>query len=193
MRIPPLDVDTQYNAKAVFTIPKHFLNSILTFFIVGRDENFGSLNAMPNVVAGHSDTVDETLAQLFYSKTKATAYVPVEYEKTSTLYPAFERSKTKIQIGASSLVFRDQEGQKDKSRILEEGSRPGSSAAQRYEEGFRSNLPYMQSIADDKERWKVLSKELAQKQELIHRMVKEIDDKTESLKLTGAEIVDLRR
>lgn len=28
---------------------------------------------------------------------------------------------------------------------------------------------------------------------MIHRMMKEIDDKTESLKVTGTEIVDLRR
>ena len=45
----------------------------------------------------------------------------------------------------------------------------------------------------DKEKWEVLSRELAQKQELIHRMIKEIDDKTDALKITGTEIVDLRR
>ena len=28
---------------------------------------------------------------------------------------------------------------------------------------------------------------------MIHRMIREVDDKSESLKLTGAEIVDLRR
>ncbi len=28
---------------------------------------------------------------------------------------------------------------------------------------------------------------------MIHRMIKEVDDKTQSLKLTGAEIIDLRR
>jgi len=49
------------------------------------------------------------------------------------------------------------------------------------------------SKASDKEKWDILSKELAQKQELIHRLIKESDDKTESLKITGAEIVDLRR
>ena len=38
-----------------------------------------------------------------------------------------------------------------------------------------------------------IKKELTQKQEIIHRMMKEVDDKTESLKLTGAEIVDLRK
>ena len=44
----------------------------------------------------------------------------------------------------------------------------------------------------EKEKWDILSKELTQKQEIIHRMMKEVDDKTESLKLTGAEIVELR-
>lgn len=39
----------------------------------------------------------------------------------------------------------------------------------------------------------MLSRELGQKQEIIHRMIKDIDDKTESLKITGSEIVDLRR
>ncbi len=41
----------------------------------------------------------------------------------------------------------------------------------------------MQNVPD-KEKWDVLSKELLQKQELIHRMMKEVDEKTESLKLT---------
>ena len=36
----------------------------------------------------------------------------------------------------------------------------------------------------DREKWDILSKELAQKQELIHRIMKEIDEKSESLKQT---------
>lgn len=49
-----------------------------------------------------------------------------------------------------------------------------------------SNVP-------DKEKWDILSKEMSQKQELIHRMMKEVDEKSDSLKLTGAEILDLRK
>jgi hypothetical protein len=45
----------------------------------------------------------------------------------------------------------------------------------------------------DKEKWDILSKELSQKQELIHRMMKEVDDKSEALKLTGSEIIELRK
>ena len=51
----------------------------------------------------------------------------------------------------------------------------------------------MSNLTDTKERWKILSRELDQKQELVHRMRKEIDDKSSSLKTTGEEIVDLRK
>lgn len=43
------------------------------------------------------------------------------------------------------------------------------------------------------ERWELLSRELQQKQDLIHRLMKENDEKSDALKLTGAEIIDLRR
>lgn len=45
----------------------------------------------------------------------------------------------------------------------------------------------------DREKWQLLSRELAQKQEIIHRMMQEADDNKQSLKLTSAEIIDLRR
>jgi hypothetical protein len=43
----------------------------------------------------------------------------------------------------------------------------------------------MNSKLGNNEKWTFLSKELSQKQEIVHRMIKEIDDKTESLKVTG--------
>ena len=46
---------------------------------------------------------------------------------------------------------------------------------------------------EDREKWQLLTRELAQKQEIIHRMMKEMDDKSQSLKLTTSEIVDQRR
>ena len=45
----------------------------------------------------------------------------------------------------------------------------------------------------DREKWTLLTRELSQKQEIVHRLMKENDDKTQSLKLATAEIVDLRR
>lgn len=53
--------------------------------------------------------------------------------------------------------------------------------------------PDLEKGPQDKGKWDLLSRELSQKQEMIHRLMKEVDDKSESLKITGTEIVDLRR
>lgn len=45
----------------------------------------------------------------------------------------------------------------------------------------------------DREKWQLLTRELSQKQEIVHRLMRENDDKTQSLKLATAEIIDLRR
>ena len=45
---------------------------------------------------------------------------------------------------------------------------------------------------DEKDRWQFLSKELAQKQELIHRTQKDINNKSDELKKKGNEILELR-
>ena len=45
----------------------------------------------------------------------------------------------------------------------------------------------------DIQKWQLLARELAQKQEIIHRMMRENDEKTQSLKLATSEVVDLRR
>ncbi len=46
---------------------------------------------------------------------------------------------------------------------------------------------------NEKDRWQFLSKELQQKQELIHRVVKDINDKSDDLKVKGTEILELRQ
>ena len=45
----------------------------------------------------------------------------------------------------------------------------------------------------DIQKWQLLARELAQKQEIIHRMMRENDEKNQSLKLATSEVVDLRR
>ncbi len=45
---------------------------------------------------------------------------------------------------------------------------------------------------NEKDRWQFLSKELQQKQELIHRSQKDINDKSDDLKMKGKEILELR-
>lgn len=56
------------------------------------------------------------------------------------------------------------------------------------ENGHQSNFNMssykFDNNASDRDKWQILSKELAQKQELIHRMMKEIDEKTDAIKIT---------
>jgi len=60
--------------------------------------------------------------------------------------------------------------------------------------GFQAASPmHSLNMQPAGERWELLSRELQQKQDLIHRLMKENDEKTDALKLTGAEIIDLRR
>ncbi|EGR32990.1 hypothetical protein IMG5_064450 [Ichthyophthirius multifiliis] len=47
--------------------------------------------------------------------------------------------------------------------------------------------------SDESEKWLLLSRELSQKVELIHRMKKQFNDKNISLKQNGEEITDLRK
>lgn len=46
---------------------------------------------------------------------------------------------------------------------------------------------------NERDRWQFLSKEVQQKQELIHRAQRDIIDKSEDLKRKGEEILGLRQ
>ena len=64
--------------------------------------------------------------------------------------------------------------------------RPGTASLDQMLQGDSEDLK-------DREKWQLLTRELVQKQEVVHRLMRENDDKTASLKLATAEIVDLRR
>lgn len=48
-------------------------------------------------------------------------------------------------------------------------------------------------VFDEKDRWEFLSKELSQKQEVIHRVTKDINDKSRDLREKGDEILEIRK
>lgn len=77
----------------------------------------------------------------------------------------------------------------ENSRIQSPGlsdGRPQSTRSRNYgDHGQPLDIQMLlRGVNDDKKKWDILSKELAQKQELIHRVIRESDDKTESLKIT---------
>ncbi len=134
--------------------------------------------------------------------------VPVTWDKESSLFHAFNTTKCRLELacypfpevipGQKPEVSEDSQqpnefgfDEREPEPLIADGERNqnlGLVARQ-----LQNINDLIASKATDKEKWDILSKELAQKQELIHRLIRESDDKTESLKITGAEIVDLRR
>lgn len=118
---------------------------------------------------------------------------PITYINTSSLYNELSSSKCTLEI--TCLSCDEKFVPKTNEPVIPEDEEIKSKKPSEYGGDRRlTTMKIGQGESEaDKERWQVLSKELAQKQEIINRMMKEIDEKKQSLKLTGAEIVDLRR
>jgi hypothetical protein len=75
MKIPPHKLESVYNAVAVFTLPKTFIDVIIfysssekkgiAFHIGARDDTVAAEHAMPNAIVGYSEIVDEYLKKLY--------------------------------------------------------------------------------------------------------------------------------
>lgn len=133
---------------------------------------------MPNSVVGFTEIVDDSLQKLYYAKEVKSARIPVQWSDESKVKPLFSNSRCHVELACIEA---------DENPI--EHSRASSIKSTRK----IPRTPDMGVSMTDKSKWDLLSKELAQKQEMIHRLMKEVDDKSESLKITGTEIVDLRR
>ena len=106
---------------------------------------------------------------------------PVTYFPQSPAFNAINKTLSRLEISCHPL-----------DGVFDFDKRPGSAASDISKDLNRLIESGPESLAD-REKWQLLTRELAQKQEIIHRMMKEQDDKTQSLRLTSSEIVDLRR
>ena len=99
------------------------------------------------------------------------------WERASQLFPIYSNSNCRLELGVFGIEDAKNEFQKRKSMEVTEN---------RFEGDIVDNLgPELdRKPKADREKWELLSRELAQKQEIIHRMMNEIDDKSQSLKLT---------
>jgi len=134
--------------------------------------------------------------------------VPVSWDNKSSLFHAFNTTKCRLELACfpfNEKIPGEKNEEEDVAQTEEDGimndieAQPFITDAEKdrnlaiVSKQLQNINAIISSKASDKEKWDILSKELAQKQELIHRLIRESDDKTESLKITGAEIVDLRR
>ncbi|CAK88568.1 unnamed protein product (macronuclear) [Paramecium tetraurelia] len=182
MKIPPHKADKVYNAVAVFTLPKSQFGSILYVDL--------------NRVELHSiQPLEMTLSNLCIQCQMEQSDIQKQLMIGSESY-IIPRRRSK-HFSRSLGLMNPNKGQ---LTCMEAGDNPAISRVSSSKKSTRlvPRTPDMKALAEnvsgaDRSKWDILSKELSQKQEMIHRLMKEVDDKTESLKITGTEIVDLRR
>ena len=183
--LPPKRINNQYNALSNFIIPRNLLDRDLSFFIYCRDLKVLSNHSMPNILSGEITTSLDMIKSSFFSKHHESVPFKLLWYNEGTLYGMLSFSKGVV--GISARPIEDEVEKEDKPyhdiddinyMDLKQKMLNGSFA--------KANEPGNQRVD-------VISKELIQKQELLQRMMKDVDDKTESLKLSGAEIVELRK
>mmetsp|Transcript_8557 Transcript_8557/g.7577 ORF Transcript_8557/g.7577 Transcript_8557/m.7577 type:complete len:112 (-) Transcript_8557:1107-1442(-) len=82
---------------------------------------------MPNFSVGHSDVVDDQLQKLYFDKESDISLVPITWEKDSSLYPAFNTTKCRLDVGVYPFP-EDRpisESNKSRSRIEGDDEHPG--------------------------------------------------------------------
>jgi hypothetical protein len=190
LKIPPVNLQNQYGAIAAFTIPRAFLDKDLQFFLLAKNSKLLSNHSMPNCNAGYIDTVTDILKSSYYSKGHDRIPSKVVWSQDSLLYSSLSHCRCVVEMSVRPVEEIKENAEKDKNdaRDLDYGKLKDNIIKNALE-NYTLNL----SNVPDREKWDILSKELAQKQELIHRMMKEVDEKSESLKLTGSEIIELRK
>lgn len=178
-RMPPDPMKNKYNSLCYFQVPKSYLDKNIRFFVVVKDDNKVSTHGMPNLVVGTTDIADQEIRRSLYSTDHDYFTFPVNYFPDLTIVKHLVMSKCKIDISCHPMEVIDQ-------LILDtRGNSRGKSSKLRRPDNF--------DIFDEKDRWQLLSKDVAQKQELIHRIMKDNTERSLKLKETGKEVLDLRK
>ena len=64
IRIPPDPMDNMHKAIAAFSIPKSQLDQKTKAFLVVKDETKANVHAMPDIIVGGTEILDEPLKQI---------------------------------------------------------------------------------------------------------------------------------
>lgn len=189
MNIPPVHLKNAFNAIANFIVPRTMLDKDLTFFLAVRDGKTVSNHSMPNVIVGEINTSIDMLKTSFFSKDHDTIPFKVSLFTETTIFKSLAHSRGVVEFSVRPVEELPKSADDNKNIDNLDYSQMKEKIINKAIKDYTvdmANIP-------EKEKWDILSKELSQKQEIIHRMMKEVDDKSESLKLTGSEIVDLRK
>ena len=157
--------------------PKSVLDKNISVYIKAVDSKLPKLTHFPNSLVAYSQILDTELRNCFASKDHVFMPVQLNYYSDSGLFSEISSSKCFVKMNCEPLEeidfqLENTQSKEENKEELKEQDMDGATA---------------------KEKWKLLSKKLSIDQEIINRLQREVDEKKQSLKLTGAEIVDLRR
>ena len=191
LNIPPVHLKNAFNAITNFIVPRTMLDKDLTFFLAVRDGKMVSNHSMPNVIAAEINTSIDMLKTSFFSKDHDVVPFKLNFFTETAIFKSLAHSRGVVEFSVRPVE------ELPESALPPPGDNIDNIDYEKMKENMikKAVNDYTINLANipEKEKWDILSKELTQKQEIIHRMMKEVDDKTESLKLTGAEIVELRK
>jgi hypothetical protein len=190
LNIPPVHLKNAFNAITNFIIPRTMLDKDLTFFLAVRDGKMISNHSMPNVIAAEINASIDMLKTSFFSKEHESIPFKLNYFTETAIFNSLchSRAVAEFSVRPVTELPEDKKGNAPLNDNIDYDDMK-EKIIKKAVNDYTVNL----ANVPEKEKWDILSKELTQKQEIIHRMMKEVDDKTESLKLTGAEIVELRK
>ncbi|MCQ2818064.1 MAG: hypothetical protein MJ252_12430 [archaeon] len=189
--IPPRRLKNEYGALTNFIFPMVMMEKDLTFFIMVRDGKTISNHSMPNVIAGEILIPMDMLKTSYFDKNHSPIPFKTNWLGDAVIYDAISHSRLVVECSARQVMDAEEGSEEVKGPAVDntDYDKVKENIIKKAMDNFTVNL----ASIPEKEKWDVLSKELGQKQELIHRMMKEVDEKNESLKLTGSEILELRK
>ena len=197
--IPPKQTQNQYRALTNFILPRAILDRDLTFYIFTRNSQSQSNHSMPNSLSGEINLSIDLLKKSYFSNQHETNQFTVTWyndteSNSASIYEGLKHNKTIIEITARPCEDKTTTtNDKNKNSNNKDTKKDYNEIKEQIIQNAVNHYTVNLSDVPEKEKWEVLSKELSQKQELIHRMMKEYEDKVSSLKVTGNEIIELRK
>lgn len=188
--IPPKRIKNPYYALTNFIIPRTVLDMELSFFVFCKDTKLISIHNMPNVLSGEITLSTDDLKSSYFSKKHEVIPFKVLWYNESSLYGGISHSRGVVEISVRPV---EDSNQIEPHLNIDDVNYSQIKEKMLHDRIGLNNVNVNLNEISEKEKWDVVSKELTQKQELIHRMMKEVDEKAESLKLTSNEIIELRK
>mmetsp|Transcript_42903 Transcript_42903/g.41249 ORF Transcript_42903/g.41249 Transcript_42903/m.41249 type:complete len:204 (+) Transcript_42903:1153-1764(+) len=159
LRIPPDPIRNIHGSLTYFRMPKSFLDRKVRVFVIVNEESKAFKHFMPNVVVGATEIIDIDLRKILYSYSHEKMLFPVVFDEGNPMYKALIVSKCRLELSCFPTEAVDE--------FFDENFQLDYEAQKGREKNEKKGGTY--DYFDQKDRWQFLSKELQQKQELIHR------------------------